>query len=110
MSHDVGHVLEIKKNLEDKLVHELFSQKNDFNIWLSNRDLTNELTLLSSFPLFDVVVAPWDFTFELSYASGADFFIFIIQLHLFGGEREMHTWLRRQSKREREEEEEEVGE
>ena len=58
MSHDVGHVLEIKKNLEDKLVHELFSQKNDFNIWLSNRDLTNELTLLSSFPLFDVVVAP----------------------------------------------------
>ena len=48
-------MLEIKKSLEDKLVHELFSQKNDFNIWLSNRDLTNELTLLSSFPLFDIV-------------------------------------------------------
>ena len=38
----IGHVLEIEKNFEDKLVNEVFSQKNDFNIWLSFRDLKED--------------------------------------------------------------------
>ena len=41
MSNDIGEVLEITD--PERLVVELFTKENDFNIWLSHRDLANEL-------------------------------------------------------------------